>query len=149
MNKFLKDLETELKKLKVNPKEIEEILADHKEMMEAAKQEGLNEDEISNKFGDPVKVASEIHDDSKGTQTDIDLDDIESIAKFDTKDYNFVKAFNLIPEGLDINISLISEDLILSDYDGEEIKIFEKVLYFCEYFKRESCKRECFNRFLS
>lgn len=126
MNKFLKDLEKELKKLKVNAKEIEEILADHKEMMEAAKQEGLSDDDISNKFGDPVKVAFEIHEDTKGKSFDIDLDDVESIAKFDTKDYNFVKAFSLIPEGLNINITLVNDDIIISDYDGEEIKVFEK-----------------------
>lgn len=126
MNKFLKDLERELIKLKVNAKEIVEILADHIEMMEAAKQEGLNEDEISDKFGDPVKVASELHEDTKGNSFDFDLEEVESIAEFDTDDYNFVKAFSSVPNGLDIDISFVSDDFILSDYDGEDIKVFEK-----------------------
>ena len=41
MKKFLSDLEKELQKLNVNPKEIKEILEDHKEMIEAAKEEVL------------------------------------------------------------------------------------------------------------
>ena len=128
MNKFLKDLEKELRKHKVNPKEIEEILADHKEMIEAAKQEGLSDDEISLKFGDPLKVATEIYEDSKTEDTEIDfnLGDVDSLAKFDTDDFNFVKAFTLVPEGLDLNFSLVNDDLIFSDYDGEGIKIYEK-----------------------
>lgn len=128
MNKFLKDLEKELKKLKVNQKEIDEILADHKEMIEAAKQEGLNDDEISNKFGNPSKVASELHRDTKVEDSDMDfeLGDLESLAQFDTEEYNFVKAFNFIPDEINFDIKLLSDDLILCDYDGEDIKIYEK-----------------------
>lgn len=123
MNKFLKDLEKELKKLKVNAKEIEEILADHKEMMEAAKQEGLNEEEISNKFGDPVKVASELHEDAKGNP--INFDDIECSVKFDIEKFTLVKEFEDIPEDLEFKVSLVNDDYILCDYDGDKIKVYQ------------------------
>lgn len=124
MNKFLKDLENELKKLNVSPKEIKEILEDHIEMIEAAKQEGLNEDEISLKFGEPGKVASEIHNDS--VNEGISLDGVESVAGYDTTDFTFVKTFNMIPEDLNFNVSFVNDDFILSDYDGEGIQVYQK-----------------------
>ena len=126
MKKFLKDLERELSKLNVNPKEIKEILEDHKEMMEAAKQEGLNEDQMSNKFGDPVKVASEIHSDLKSAKAGINLNNVKSIAKFDTDKFSLVKAFHNVEKVLEFNIELISEDFILSDYEGEDIQVYQK-----------------------
>lgn len=113
MNKFLKDLEKELKILNVNPSEIKEILEDHKEMMEAAKQEGLNDDELNLKFGDPAKIASEIHNDSEKMASKINLDGVESLAKFNTEDYTFVKAFHNASEVLEFNVSLVNDDFIL------------------------------------
>ncbi len=128
MNKFLKDLENELKKLDVNPSEIKEILADHKEMIEEAKQEGLNEEEINMKFGDPVKVAAELHHDATNKPSGIDLNDVESLAQFDTDDYNLVKAFNNDMKLLEFNVTLVSDDFIFSDYEGEDIQVFQKDL---------------------
>ena len=123
MNKFLKDLEKELQKLNVNPKEIKEILADHKEMIEAAKQEGLNEDEISLKFGNPSKVASEIHEDTE--RTEINFDDIEDFASYKLEDYTFVKAFNDFPKDVNLSIGLVSDDFILCEYTGDSIQVLQ------------------------
>ena len=61
MKKFLKDLEKELRKIGVNEEEITEILADHVEMIEAGKSEGLNEENMNSKFGDPKNIAEEIY----------------------------------------------------------------------------------------
>ena len=126
MNKFLKDLEAELKKLNVNPKEIKEILEDHKEMIEAAKQEGLSEDELDVKFGDPKKVALEINEDSQSTTSKIDLEGIESLAQFDVSKFDLVKGFTNDLDNLEFKVSLVNDDFIFSDYDGEEIHVYQK-----------------------
>ena len=60
MKKFLKDLETELRKNKLSGAEIKEILADHEEMIQSAKNEGLTDEELEAKFGNPKKVAEEL-----------------------------------------------------------------------------------------
>ncbi len=68
MKKFLKDLEKELKKLHMNNKDIAEIMADHKEMLEQALYDGLTDEEIEIKFGDPEKLAKELNGDSEYEQ---------------------------------------------------------------------------------
>jgi len=127
MSKFLKDLEKELNSLSVSPKEIKEILEDHIEMIEAATQDGLNENEISLKFGEPAKIATEIYNDSinKESYEEISLDNVESVADYNTVDFTFVKTFSNIPEALDFNVSFVNEDFILSDFDGEGIQVYQ------------------------
>jgi len=46
-------LEKELKKLKISSSEIAEILRDHTEIIESALSEGVSEEELSLKFGNP------------------------------------------------------------------------------------------------
>ena len=65
MNKFLKDLEKELKKMKMSSKNIEEILNDHKEMMAEAVNEGLTDAELYEKFGNPEILARDLYEDEK------------------------------------------------------------------------------------
>ncbi len=126
MNKFLKDLEKELKKLNVNPKEIKEILEDHKEMIEATKQEGLNEDQIKNKFGNPTKVASEISRDSKEADSRVNLEGDESIAKYDTNNFHLVNTFQLISDLKEFKVKLINDDFILGDHDEDYIQVYQE-----------------------
>jgi len=57
MKKYLEDLRQELVKQKLTNKEIEEIMADHEEMIRTAMEEGLSEEEIKAKFGQPKQVA--------------------------------------------------------------------------------------------
>ena len=126
MNKFLKDLEKELKKLNVNPKEIKEILEDHKEMIEAATQEGLNEDEINKKFGDPTKVASEISQDSKETSSGVNLEGVESIAKYDTDKFQLVNTFHLVSDLKEFSVNLVNDDFILVDHNEDNIQVYQE-----------------------
>jgi len=126
MNKFLKDLEKELQKLDVNPREIKEILADHKEMIEAAKEEGLNDDELRLKFGDPSKVATELNEDLKTASSDIKLDQIESIVDYNLEDYTLVETFTTVLEVNEFDITLVSDDFIFSDYEGDNIQVYQK-----------------------
>jgi len=128
MNKFLKDLEKELKKLKVSDKDINEILEDHKEMIEAAKNEGLDEEQIEAKFGKPEALAKDLQEDApKSTnKTSIMLTDVGSCVKEDVDSFNLVKTFHLISEDISVNIGLVSDDFNLTSYDGESIQVYEK-----------------------
>ncbi|MBN2604723.1 MAG: DUF4097 family beta strand repeat protein [Bacilli bacterium] len=127
MNKFLKDLENELFKLKVSPKEIKEILEDHKEMIEVAKTEGLSDEELSKKFGDPIKVAKELYSDIKTEpKMSFESTSTESCVSYKTNEYNLVKAFSEIDGAITFEANLVSDDLQYATYDGNEIQVYEQ-----------------------
>ena len=127
MNKFLKDLEKELKKLKINTEEIKEILDDHKEMIESAQKEGLNDKQIEEKFGNPKKVASDIFEDSVNTfeKEEYNFEDVNSCVKKSTEDYSLFKTFPVISESIEIEIGIVSDDLSITSYEGESIQVYE------------------------
>jgi len=127
MNKFLKDLEKELKRLKINDKEVKEILEDHKEMIEAAKSEGLNEEEIEVKFGNPTKLAKDIFDSAKDSTEKKEniTENVNPNVNVDTSDYNLVKTFPVISDEITIEIKLVSDELKLTTYEGESIQVYE------------------------
>lgn len=122
MKKYLKDLEAELKKLKVSDEEIAEILADHKEMLEEAQNEGITDDEMVSKFGDPKNIARELYE-------DVLDDDLSQKAEpvFGTESlqgYELVNSIHVL-EGLNkVNINLVSEDVIYFPYEGEAIEVY-------------------------
>ncbi len=118
MKKFLEDLETELRKNKVAEDEIKEILNDHKEMMEEAISEGLSEEELETKFGDPIKVAKELagekveSEEQKDFETEeIDEEDHDKVWKFDAKD------------GYEIDLNLVSEDVNIHRSSGNSLVV--------------------------
>lgn len=57
---YIDELKQELKKHHVQQETIDDIVADHEDMIREAMAEGLNEDELNKKFGDPAKLASEL-----------------------------------------------------------------------------------------
>lgn len=130
MNKFLKDLEKELKKLKFDEEDIKEILEDHKEMIDAAKREGLDEKEVEKKFGNPEKLAKEIHSDGTelNNNEDYNFNNIDSCVEVDTAEFNLVKTFPVLSKSMSIDISLVGDDLTFAKHDGESILIYEKGL---------------------
>jgi len=126
MKKFLKDLENELKKMKINDKEIKEILADHEEMMKEALNEGLSEEELTSKFGNPAKLAKELLE--SANEVNPDLNEYVEEGQFGTiKGYKLYKTFQ-VSELKEINVKLISEDFELYPFDGDQIEVhFKKV----------------------
>lgn len=128
MNKFLKDLENELKKLKISKKDIEEILGDHKEMIEAAKNEGLDDKEIEIKFGNPKTIAQEIHKDAKAPQEkkEYNFENVDSCVKENSDEYSIVKTFPVIEDTVSIDINLISDDISLTTYEGDSIQVYQR-----------------------
>ena len=124
MKKFLKDLENELKKMKISDKEIKEILADHEEMMNEALNEGLSEEELASKFGNPAKLAKDLLEGANDVNPD--LDEYVEEGQFGTiKGYKLYKAFQL-SELKEINVKLISEDFELYPFDGDQIEVHFK-----------------------
>ena len=132
MKKFLKDLQNALKNLKMNNEEIEEILSDHEEMISEALNEGLSEEEISNKFGDPKKVAQDLYNDSN--KVDVDVNKYVEDSNFQkVEGYELYKAFPAI-DLKEINIKLVSEDISVYPYDGESVEVhYDKIKDFNKY----------------
>jgi hypothetical protein len=94
--------------------DIEEILADHQGMMETAKAEGLSEDEMVSKFGDPARLA----DDLQATRSDRG-----SEPKHEKEVYKHVTSLPVLDGGFDVEIQLVNEDLHLELHDEERIDV--------------------------
>ncbi len=98
MEKFLRDLEAELRKNKLSESEIKDILNDHREMIETAKNEGLSDDDLEKKFGNPKEVAEELSQFTEKEREGKEKTGMET------------KVFTGIKEGYDVKIELLSED---------------------------------------
>lgn len=116
MKKFLEDLKRELQKRNLSSQEIDEILADHEEMIQSALAQGLSEEELKTRFGDPVSLASELSEGMKRVEADQ--------AKYD--DYKLYKTFMLQSDDLDIQTNLVSEDITFQVTDEDSISIYYK-----------------------
>ena len=115
MKKFLKDLEKELKKLHMNSKDITEIINDHKEMLEQALYDGLTDEEIINKFGDPKKLASELTGDSKENEEILTLEN----------EFVLYKSFSA--HGFkNVRIAVVSEDTKYVTHSKDTIEVHFK-----------------------
>jgi DUF4097 and DUF4098 domain-containing protein YvlB len=114
MNRFLKDLEIALKKHKVSLSEINEIIADHREMMDQAIADGLSEEELTLKFGDPEKLARDLSMDA------------EKADKGEKRMFELITSLEIISEINKVHVQVVSEDLELLPSDGETIEIYYK-----------------------
>jgi len=119
MKTFLDDLKKELKRLNFSKDEIKEILADHEEMIETAQKEGLSDDELTTKFGDPAKLAQDLKD---------NLADTVTVEKGGTivEGYTLWKTFPVVDKEFDISIALVSEDVKYVISDAESIEVHYK-----------------------
>lgn len=122
MKKYLKDLEAELKKLNISEEEIAEILEDHKEMLREATEEGISDDEIALKFGDPEKLAKALYEDALGDKMSKKVEPVFGTESLEG--YELVNSFPTLEELKTVNISLISEDVMYFPYEGESIEVY-------------------------
>jgi len=120
MKKFLEDLKKELIKLNVKPGDIKEILDDHKEMIEAAQNEGVSDEEIVLKFGDPVKLAQELKEDSK------DNTNLSNNGGENMNDFNLFQTYQVMEKEFDVTIGLVSEDITIELHELDQIEVFYK-----------------------
>ncbi|MDO9629044.1 MAG: DUF4097 family beta strand repeat-containing protein [Acholeplasmataceae bacterium] len=115
MKKFLEDLKKELQKRNLSSEDIEEILADHEEMIQSALAQGLSEEELNSRFGDPVSLADELADTS--------AERVEAKqAKYD--DYQLYKTFLVKSVDLSIESSLVSENITYQASEDDSIKVY-------------------------
>jgi len=114
MKKYLEDLRQELQKQKLTNKEIEEIIADHEEMIRTAMEEGLSEEQIKAKFGQPKQVAEELADNNEDVVAEQD----------DNDDLVLWKTYQVEHDSLSVDVNLISEDITYQLSDSSEIKVY-------------------------
>lgn len=112
--KFLEDLKKELRKQGMNDFEINEIIQDHQEMISEAQLEGLKDEDIPQKFGNPVDLANELakNADSKETQTT-------------ENGYTLYKSF----EASDLKkmkVVIVSDDLVLESSNQDTVEVYMK-----------------------
>ncbi|MCK5731829.1 MAG: DUF4097 family beta strand repeat protein [Tenericutes bacterium] len=127
MKKFMKMLEEELQKSNLNDGEIEEILADHEEMINSAISEGLTNDEIVEKFGDPKNLVEELSQFSDKKDSEEPTDEEDSEESTDEKVFGDVK------ENYEVSVKLINEDIDFYIHEANEIKV--------QYFGHRNLKR--------
>jgi DUF4097 and DUF4098 domain-containing protein YvlB len=125
MKKYLEDLKNELKKRNVCDQEIEEILADHIEMIAEAIAEGLSEEEIQTKFGTPEKLASDIAEDTQ--KVDIEPTNHSSMT--------VLKTFPVPVEPLNVTVKLVSEDIRIETGKESEIVVYYEGKLKTDYYR--------------
>lgn len=124
MKKYLSALEKELKKLKMSYEEVDEILSDHKEMIETALNEGLTEEDLHQKFGKPEELARQLFEDSMNEGIPVNVGGTFDPNKLEG--YALFKSFNVLGEAYDVSIGLISEDVRMYTHDQDTIEVYHK-----------------------
>jgi hypothetical protein len=117
MKTFLENLKNELKRRNFSEQDIEEIVKDHVEMIEEAKNEGLNEDEIQAKFGNPATLAQDLMD-SRSTDVPASNPSMEG--------YTLLEAFPVLDPTFDVKVSLVNDDVDYLIHDKESIEVYYK-----------------------
>lgn len=114
MKKFLEDLKKELKKRKVSDYEINEIIQDHTEMIREAQLDGLKDEDIVQKFGNPSDLAREL---SKNVNHNPETTNVDG--------YSLQKSFPI--NGLnDVSVLLVADDLRVEHHESEHIEVYFK-----------------------
>ncbi len=122
MKNYLKDLEKELKKLKISDKEIQEIINDHLEMLEEAKEDGVSDEDLVNKFGTPDSVAKQIYTDNFESKFNEEVESV--VGSGELEGYELFKTFPVTKDLKKFTVSLISEDFMFLPYEGENIEVY-------------------------
>jgi DUF4097 and DUF4098 domain-containing protein YvlB len=112
MKKFLEDLKKELNKCSIVEDEIQDILEDHEDMIKEAINEGLNEEDITTKFGNPKDLAKELAKSSKKT-----------IVSTNETGYNLIESFHDCNLKM-TDLSTVADDLIVETHDKDSIEIY-------------------------
>lgn len=105
MKKYLDDLKNELAKRNFKPEDIDDILKDHEEMISEALNEGLSEEDIPSRFGDPKTLAEELSLDGNNKEFDYSLND--------TKGFKLYKSFSPTEGGQKIIIGMVYQDVLV------------------------------------
>ena len=112
MKTFLDDLKNALVKMNIHEDKINDILSDMQEMINSAREEGVSDDELYAKLGDPTKLAKELSEiePKNHKQEDVNAND-------------GVYTFESTGRPLSIKTKLVNEDVIYRFVDGDLIKV--------------------------
>jgi len=113
MKTFLNDLKNELIKNKVDMEEIAEIIHDHEEMIATAMAEGLTEEEIPARFGDPKILARELAEQSRKQTNPIEKDG-----------YTLWKSFTPDEKTLHVFIQVVAENVAVQPSEDDDIHVY-------------------------
>ena len=113
MKTFLDDLRNALKKKNINAVEIEDIISDHRDMIESALSEGLSEEEVIAKLGNPEKIAEELADFEEPNTSDEKVDD-----------YQLHESYTIDSKSFNINVEMTSEEVEYCASEDETLKLF-------------------------
>ena len=119
MMTYIDDLKKELSKYSLNQQEQDEILADFKEMLNTAIQEGLDPKDIAKKFGTAKKVAEEIAQDQGAFEK-------KSTDSEDDGSFRLWKSFQPTEEKMNMTIKLINEDVMIKPSLDQAIHVHVK-----------------------
>jgi len=115
VKKFLEDLKTELTNKHLSKVEIEEIIADHEQMITEAIQEGLSEEEIIKKFGSPEKIAEDCSEFAKKGATEVH-----------DSGYVLYQSFPVITKEIDVLVHFLNEDIEVVRGLSNQIEVLYK-----------------------
>ncbi|MCK7488147.1 MAG: DUF4097 family beta strand repeat-containing protein [Bacillus subtilis] len=113
MKTYLDALRRELERRHLKQNDIDDIIADHTEMIQTAISEGLSESEIKAKFGDPSHVAADLADFSEPNEAQV----------ASTEGYSVWKSFAVTDREIAIVVNLVSEDIIYQTSTAAELQI--------------------------
>lgn len=118
MRKFLQDLKKELKKRNFSKEEIEEIINDHQEMIATAKEQGLSDEELHLKFGDPEQLAQDLKENATTHVVEKGGQNVEG--------YTLLETFPVTTKEFNVEIALVSEDIKYENHDLDQIEVHYK-----------------------
>ncbi len=110
---YVENLKKALEALKLDASEINDIISDHEEMIREAKAQGLSDDDIVAKLGDPVKVAQDIADLCEHKRPQKEINPKAHSAGVFTPGFDVTN----------LTIQLVSEDITIETDGGNTIRI--------------------------
>ena len=113
MKTFLNDLKNELIKQNVNEEEIEDIIRDHEEMISEAMNEGLKEEDIHLRFGDPKALARELASSTEGEEEQAEV-----------VGFKLWKSITPTDTNINITVSMVSQDVSYQTSKDDQIHIY-------------------------
>lgn len=120
MKTFLRDLKNELIKQNMNDDDIEDILRDHEEMIEEALRQGLKEEDIYLRFGEPKALARELAENSTKNVEDKDNEEDQE----DVDGYVHWKSITPIDSMINVSVSLVYEDIVYQVSKDSNIHVY-------------------------
>lgn len=115
MKTYLEDLKNALLKMQLSEDKINEILSDMEEMIASAKEEGISDDDIKLKFGNPEKLARELAEIEPKVSQPVDETD---------QDTTYV--FEPTSEKLSVLTKFFSDDVTYRQVDSDKIRVVLK-----------------------